>query len=97
MANSALTQIVNTANTTKSTYDSELRTEKLTTNGNGTNIVTVGSVAGFSVSDAVFVVSDAQPELTGTILGISGMNIQLSFTVSNLYKVDERVRIYKQL
>lgn len=97
MADSALTQIVNTATTTYATYSSELRTEKLTADGNGTNTVTVGSVTGFAISDTIYIVSDTQPEITGTITDISGMNIQLSITVSNLYKVDERVRIYKQL
>jgi hypothetical protein len=97
MADSALSQIVTTATNTQTTYNSELRTEKLTADGNGSNTVTVGSITGFSIGNTVFVVSDTQAELTGTISGISGMNIQLSFTVSNLYKIAERVRIYKQL
>lgn len=97
MADSALTQIVNTANNTKTTYESELRTEKLTANGNGTNTVTVGSVTGFSIGNTVYVVSDTQPELTGTISGIAGLNIQLSFTVASTYLTGERARIYKQL
>lgn len=97
MADSALSQIVTTATNTQTTYNSELRTEKFTADGNGTNTITVGSVTGFSIGNTIFVVSDTQPELTGTITGISGLNIQLSFTVSNLYKAGERARIYKQL
>ena len=97
MADSALSQIATTATNTKATYESELRTEKLTANGNGTNTITVGSITGFSIGNTVFVVSDTQPELTGTITGITGMNIQLSFTVSNLYLIGERARVYKQL
>jgi hypothetical protein len=97
MADSALSQIVTTATNTQTTYNSELRTEKFTADGNGTNTITVGSVSGFSIGNTIFVVSDTQSELTGTITGISGLNIQLSFTVSNLYKTGERARIYKQL
>lgn len=97
MADSALSQIATTATNTQTTYDSELRTEKLSADGNGTDTVTVGSVTGLAIGNTIFLVSDTQPELTGTILNISGMNIQLSFTVSNLYKIAERARIYKQL
>lgn len=96
-ATSALTQIVNTATNTKTTYETELRTEKITADGNNTNIIAVTSVTGFSISDSVYVISDTQIELTGTITNISGTNIQLSFTVSSLYKVADRLRIYKQL
>lgn len=97
MADAALSQIANTATETSNTYNSELKVEKLTADGNDTNTVTVGSTTGFAISDTIFIVSDSQPELTGSITNISGMNIQLSITVSNLYKIDQKVRIYKQL
>ena len=97
VADAALAQIVTTAQNTATTYNTELRTEALTADGNGTNTVAVASVTGYAVSDTVFLVSDTQSELTGTITAINGLNITLSFTVSNLYKKAERARLYKQL
>jgi hypothetical protein len=97
MADSALSQIVTTAINTQTTYETELRSEPLDANADGTNTILVASVTGFSVSDTVFIVSDTQSEITGTITGISGLNITLSITVSNLYLKAERARIYKQL
>lgn len=97
VADAALSQISSTATNTQSTYQSELKCEGLSANATGVNSVSVASVAGFAVSDTVFVVSDTQPEITGTITGIVGLVISLSFTVSNLYLKGEKARIYKQL
>lgn len=97
VADAALSQIVNTANTTSTTYNSELRTEPLSVNANGTTTITVASVTGFAVSNTVFVMADTLTELTGTITGISGLNITLSFVVPNTYTKELKARIYKQL
>lgn len=97
VGDTALSQIVTTANTTASTYNSELRTEPLSFNATGTNIVKVASITGFAISDTVFVMADGETELTGTISNISAPNITLSFTVSTAYTKAKKARIYKQL
>jgi hypothetical protein len=97
MADAALSQIAATATSTATSYNTELRTEKLTANGNGTNVVTVASVTGFANGNTVFVMADTLTELTGTISSINGLNITLSFTVPNTYTAELKARIYKQL
>lgn len=97
IADVALAQIVNTANNTASTYNAELRTEKLSANADGTNTIAVGSVTGFTAGNTVFVMADTLTELTGTISSINGLNIVLSFNVPNTYTKELRARIYKQL
>ncbi len=97
IADAALSQIATTATNTAASYDTELRTEKLTSNANSTNTITVGTVTGFANGNTVFVIADSLTELTGAINAINGMNITLSFIVPNTYTTELRARIYKQL
>lgn len=97
MADAALANIVTNATNRLTTFQTELRTEAFTSDANGTNVVNVASVSGFSIGNTVFVMADGETELTGTITNISGLNITLSFTVSNAYTLAKRARIYKQL
>ena len=97
MADSALAQIVNTATGTADTYNSSLRTEKLTQNADGTNKVYVVSTTGFSASNTVYVVADNLTELTGTITSLDTTSITLNITIPNTYTSALRARIYKQL
>ena len=62
---------------------SVLRATKFTANANGTNIVPVSDVTGLAVTNTIFVVSETQAELTGTITAINGLNITLSCNCSS--------------
>lgn len=74
-----------------------LRATKLTANANGTNTIAVADVTGLSVSNTVYVVSETQTELTGTITAINGLNVTLSFTVPATFTVGDIARLLKQV
>lgn len=97
LAGAALGAIVSTANNKGATFDSELKVTKLTAAGDGTMVIKVADATGFSSGNTVFVVGDSLTELTGTITGINGLNVSLSFVVPTTYTVDVRARLYKQL
>ncbi len=97
LAGAALGAIVSTSNNKGATFSSELKVTKIAQNANGTMVIKVGDATGFSTSDTVFVVGDSLTELTGTITGINGVMVSLSFVVPNTYTTDTRARLYKQL
>lgn len=72
-----------------------LRSSKLSSNANGTNIVSIEDATGLSVSDTVYIVSETQSELTGTISAINGLNITLSFIVPVTFTISDIARIVK--
>lgn len=74
-----------------------LRATKLTANANGTDTIAVADITGLSVSDTVYVVSETQTELTGTITAINGLNVTLSFTVPATFTVGDIARLLKQV
>jgi hypothetical protein len=76
---------------------SVLRATKFTANANGTNIVPVSEVTGLSVTDTIYVVSETQAELTGTITAINGLNVTLSFTVPATFTTSDIARLIKQV
>jgi uncharacterized membrane protein len=94
---SALAEIANTAVGTSVTYNTELRTEPLAANATGNNVISVASVTGLAVSNAIFIVADSLSELSGTITAINGLNITVSFAVPNTYTKALKARLYKQL
>ena len=89
--------IVNNNNYSTYLDTNVLRATKFTANGNGTNIVSVASTTGLSVSNTIYVVSETQTELTGTISAINGLNITLSFTVPATFTVGDLARLLKQV
>lgn len=93
----ALDQMVTNATDRLNTYGSELRTEKVILNADGTNKIKVTSTTGFSNTDTIFIMADSLTELTGTITSIAAPFINLSFTIPNTYTLDKRFRLYKQL
>lgn len=97
IADIALDNIVTNATNRLATFGTELRTEPLSVNPVGTNVITVASTSGFAVSNTIFVMADSETELTGTITAINGLNITLSFTVPITYTLAKRARLYKQL
>ncbi len=97
LAGAALGAIVATSNNKGATFDAELKVTKMTANGDGTMVIKVADATGFTSGNTVFVVGDSLTELTGTITGINGLNVSLSFSVPATYTVDTRARLYKQL
>ena len=69
---------------------------KLTANANGTNQVTVDSVAGLSVGNTVKFMSVSEPVVTTTITGISGLVLTLGVVVPATYTVGGGSRVVKQ-
>jgi hypothetical protein len=74
-----------------------LRATKLTANANGTNIISVDNVTGLAVTNTIYIVSETQTELTGTITAINGLNITLSFTVPATFTISDIARLIKQV
>lgn len=78
-------------------YVTRMVATRLSANPSDSREVTVDDGSGFAVGDTVFVVSEGQSELTGTIRLIDDVKIVLSFTVSSAYVRDDLVRLYKVL
>jgi hypothetical protein len=86
-----------TATNQKAEYDSKMVVKKLTEDPDGTAFIKVDDTAGLSISDAVKIVDDsATPILSTTIVGISGLTIELAAPVSG-FLVDQRARLVKLL
>jgi hypothetical protein len=88
------------ANTSlQSQYNSYFLTSQLSV-VDGTSEVTCSSTTGFSNGDSVTVVSESQPELTGTVVSVLGpQQLSLSFSVPVTYQTNQTdlARIFKQL
>jgi hypothetical protein len=74
-----------------------LRATKFTANATGTNVIVVADITGLSISDTIYVVSETQAELTGTITNINGFNITLSFTVPTTFTISDIARLLEQV
>lgn len=74
-----------------------LRATKLTANANGTANIAVSDVTGLAVSNTIYIVSETQAELTGTILAINGLVVTLSFNVPATFTVGDLARLIKQV
>lgn len=86
-----------TATNQKAEYDSKMVVKKLTEDPDGTAFIKVDDPAGLSISDAVKIVDDsATPILSTTIVGISGLTVELAASVSG-FLVDQRARLVKLL
>lgn len=92
-----LGQIVGMLQDSQIEYDSRMVATKLASNGDGTKKIEVKDGTGFSVNDTVYVVSETQGELSGSVRFINGNMIDLSFAVSSDYITDDLARLYKVL
>lgn len=63
----------------------------------GINTIHVLDASGFSVSDAVYVVSENQLEISTTITAIQGNAVTLGSIVPQKYRQNEFARLYKVL
>jgi hypothetical protein len=77
--------------------DNVLIASKLTANANGTNTIFISDATGLLVSDTIFVTSETQSELTGTITNINGLEITLSFIVPATFTTSDLARLIKQV
>lgn len=84
-------------NSINAQYSSTFQTTAIKFN-DGSNIVHVASITGFSNGDSVTVVSETQPELNFTILKLMGTTqIQLSGTVPTTYTIGDLARVFKSI
>jgi hypothetical protein len=89
--------MIDVLESSKTEYESRMTASKLHSNANGTAEIEVEDSSDFAVNDAVYLVSETQAELTGTIRYITDNNIVLSFTVSSNYTISDLARLYKIL
>lgn len=86
-----------TATNQKAEYDAKMVVKKLTEDPDGTTFIQVDDATGLSISDAVKILDDSMLAiLSTTIVGISGLTIELADTVSG-FLVDQRARLVKLL
>jgi hypothetical protein len=80
-------------------FDASIIVKDFAADATGTDTVQVTGITGLSVSDTVKVVTNdvADPVLTLQIIGITGMNVQLSGIVSAAYTVSKLARLVKVL
>lgn len=89
--------LISTNNNALITYNALLTAVRFRAPGTNLKIIHVLSTSGFQVGDSIFVVSNSQPELSGTIVNISGDAVELSFSVSHNYRENDGARLYKEL
>lgn len=65
--------------------------------GTNTTVVHVADASGFEAADQIFVVSDTQAELSGSIVSKTGNSIKLNIVVPEKYRESEGARLYKVL
>lgn len=84
-------------NDSQTDYENRVIATKLSSNADGTAQIEVEDSTGFALSDTVYVVSETQSELSGTIRYIDENTIVLSFKVSTDYLTNDLARLYKVL
>jgi len=88
-------QIKENAELSKEALDLTISATKLNAPGTGTKFVNVKEPEKFSVGDRVYLVANEQEELSGSIKGIEGYRVELSFTVPKKYSTINMARLYK--
>lgn len=81
----------------KDEYQTRLAVTRLHVDGDGTKQITVDDGSIFAINDTIFVVSETQPEVSGTVRFINGNVLVLSFVIPSTYLRKELARIYKEL
>lgn len=85
------------ANNKQAEYNGKLSVKKFTDDADGTAFIKLIDTTGLVISDSVKIVDDsATPVLSATIVGISGLIVELSVPVST-FTVDGRARLVKLL
>lgn len=93
----AQNQLIANAQNEASIYSTLLTCSALSAPSNGTNFVSLKSVAGLSVGNNIFIVSDSSPEIVRSIKSISGTRVELGQPVPNGYFTNQNARLYRDL
>lgn len=96
-AQGAQDQLKNSNSNTQAAYSTVMVATAFMAPAGGTSVIHVLDASGFSVSDSIYVVSDVQPEISGTISNIVGNSVYLSIVVSKNYQESDNARLYKLL
>lgn len=97
LAISFIDQKIAKANSKKIEYEAQFLVKTFTADSDGTVFIKVANTTGLSISDAVKIAEDSGlPLITTTIVGISGLIVELAATVTG-FTVDNRARLVKQL
>ena len=92
-----LNNLINDNNTVNGQYNQYFVTQAITMN-NGTNIIQVKFLTGFSQGDRITIVSETQSEIVRAIIAFSGTNqIKLDQPLPNTYLVSDIARIFKYI
>lgn len=92
----ALDQLATTKTSTLGEFENRMKATAFAANADGTNVITVVDTTDFSAGQTVYVVSETQSELTGTISSIdSATQMTLSFSVPSTYVLQDRARILR--
>lgn len=81
----------------KTDYEGRMTATKFASNPDGSSQIEVVDASGFALDDAIYVVSETQAELSGTVRSINNNTVVLSFRVGTEYTLDELARLYKVL
>lgn len=96
LASSALQSIADTKNSQLDTFGNKMKAVGLTTSAKGTQKIEVSSTSDFSAGQTVYVVSETQSEITGTIFSIDGpTKMTLNFIVPATYTTADKSRILR--
>lgn len=86
------------ANSKKTEYEAQMLVKLFTEDADGTAFIKVSDTTGLSISNSVKVVDDSGLTIiTTTIIGISGLTVELAITVPNTFTVANRARLVKLL
>lgn len=98
VAVNALQSIADTKNSQLSTFTASMKATPLALSSKGTQKLEVVSTADFSPGQTIYVVSETQAELTGTIYSIdTATQITLNFVVPDTYKTGDKARILRTI
>ena len=78
-------------------YSALLTCSAFAADATGTNQVSLLNSSGFSVSDAIYFVSDTADEIPATITAINGKRLTLSKNIASRYLTSDYARLYKDL
>lgn len=81
----------------KNTYLTLIRASLLSAPSNGTKILHLKSALDFSAGNSVYLVSDAQEELSLQVQAIEGNRLTVNIEIPAKYRPSENARIYKDI
>jgi len=88
---------ISNINSTKDETDSLFIIAKITEDANGSNIVKVDSVVGYSNGDTLKVIAEGQPIITTTITNVGTLELTLADQISADYSLGSVARVLKEI